>query len=169
VTLNATDAGSGVASTRYTTDGSDPLASTSATTYASPFSVPETATLRFASLDVAGNQEPVRSQTIRVDGAPPTVALTAPASGSIFTKGTKVTVSATAIDKGTGAASPSGVATVSFYLDGATRIGTDSATPYQLVWNTRKASFGGHTLTTVAVDVAENQATSPPINVSIVR
>jgi hypothetical protein len=57
---------------------------------------------------------------------------------------------------------------VAFRLDGAA-LGTDATAPYQLVWNTRKVSLGGHTLTAVAVDAAGNRTTSAPVSVTVSR
>jgi peptidoglycan/xylan/chitin deacetylase (PgdA/CDA1 family) len=65
VTLSATDAGSGVASTRYTTDGTTPTA-TNGTTYAGPFTVATTTTVRYYSTDTAGNSEAVKSTQIKI-------------------------------------------------------------------------------------------------------
>jgi peptidoglycan/xylan/chitin deacetylase (PgdA/CDA1 family) len=65
VTLSATDAGSGVASTRYTTDGSTPTA-TNGSTYTGPFTVSATTTVTFYSTDNAGNPEAVKSQQIKI-------------------------------------------------------------------------------------------------------
>jgi peptidoglycan/xylan/chitin deacetylase (PgdA/CDA1 family) len=65
VTLSATDAGSGVASTRYTTDGSTPTA-TNGTTYTGQFTVSATTTVKFYSTDKAGNPEAVKSQQIKI-------------------------------------------------------------------------------------------------------
>jgi peptidoglycan/xylan/chitin deacetylase (PgdA/CDA1 family) len=65
VALSATDAGSGVASTRYTTDGTTPSA-TNGTTYAGPFTVAATTTVKFYSTDTAGNKEAVKSTQIKI-------------------------------------------------------------------------------------------------------
>jgi peptidoglycan/xylan/chitin deacetylase (PgdA/CDA1 family) len=70
IALSATDSGSGVASTRYTTDGTDP--SDTSTLYSSPFTVSSTTTVKFRSWDNDGNVEAVRSQTINVATPPPT-------------------------------------------------------------------------------------------------
>jgi hypothetical protein len=69
VTLSATDGGSGVSRTRYTTDGTDPTTSGTAVTYTQPFSIGQTATVRYYSLDNAGNQEPAQSRQIQVGTA----------------------------------------------------------------------------------------------------
>jgi peptidoglycan/xylan/chitin deacetylase (PgdA/CDA1 family) len=166
VTLTATPGpdGSPVAATYYTTDGSTPT--TSSQLYTGPFQVAATSTVKFFSVDQAGHAESVKSQLISIDGAAPTVALTSPADGSSFRHGTKITVSATAADVGTSPGSPSGVASVAFYLDGARKLATITTSPYQFRWNTRSVSKGTHTLTAVATDNAGNSATSAAVTIS---
>jgi hypothetical protein len=109
----------------------------------------------------------VKSQPISIGGAAPTVAPTSPADGSSFRHGTKITVSATATDAGTGSGSPSGIAGVTFYLDGTTKLATVTTSPYQFRWNTRSVSNGSHTLTAVATDNAGNSATSAGVTITI--
>lgn len=76
VTLAPTDAGTGVASTHYTTDGSAPTLSSP--TYTDRIPVTSTTTVTFRSWDNAGNGEPVESVVVRAspppDGTPPTTA-----------------------------------------------------------------------------------------------
>ena len=70
--LAATDQGSGLASIRYTTDGTDPTATSTA--YTAPLTVSQTTTLKWRAFDRAGNAEAVRSQLITVrarDTTPP--------------------------------------------------------------------------------------------------
>ena len=55
VALSATDAESGVSVIRYTTDGSDPTASSTA--YGGPFTVSSTTTIKYRAWDNAGNVE----------------------------------------------------------------------------------------------------------------
>jgi peptidoglycan/xylan/chitin deacetylase (PgdA/CDA1 family) len=168
VTLSATDTGgSGVKATVYTTDGSNPQTSSTAVVYSGPFTVSQTATVKYYSLDIAVNLGSVKSQQIQVDAAAPTVSITSPSSGSSFTRGTKVTVSASAVDLGTGSGAQSGIASVTFYLDGSTVLGTDTNSPYSLSWNTTKVTKATHTLTAVATDVAGNSATSSSVTVTI--
>jgi peptidoglycan/xylan/chitin deacetylase (PgdA/CDA1 family) len=156
VTLSATDTGSGVAVIRYTTDGSVPTASSPA--YSGPFSLSTTATVRYRAWDVAGNVEATNSQLIQVDTVPPTVAITSPANGAKVHGNVKVT--ATATDAG------SGVAQVSFYVDGVL-IGTSRGPSYSVTWNANKASKAQHTLTAVAQDVAGNTQTSSGVIVTV--
>ena len=148
--------------TYYTTDGSTPT--TASSTFAAPFTVDQTSTVRFFSTDVAGNAEQPKSQQILVDGAPPTVSLTAPTSGATIKKGSRQTAAANASDLGTGSGAPSGIARVSFYLDG-TLLGTATTAPYQISW--RSSARGMHTLTAVARDVAGNSTTSIGVSVTV--
>jgi chitinase len=135
--------------------------------YSGPFAVSRTTTVKYYSIDVAGNIESVKSQQIQVDAAAPTVSISAPASGATFAQGAKVTVTASVADLGTGSAAPSGIASVTFYLDGTTKLGTDNSGPYSISWNTNKIAKGTHTLTAVATDVAGNSATSAAVTITI--
>jgi PKD repeat protein len=58
-----------VASTHYTTDGTNPTLASP--TYSGPFSVASTTTVSYRSWDTAGNIEAVKSQLIRIDGTSP--------------------------------------------------------------------------------------------------
>jgi len=84
------------------------------------------------------------------DTTPPTVALTAPADGA--TVSGSVTISATASDN-------VGVSRVEFRVDGSL-VGTSTAAPYQVSWNTASVGNGGHTVTAQAFDAAGNSASS---------
>ena len=73
-TLAATDnaGGSGVAVTRYTTDGTNPTKTgAGGNTYTAPFSVAATTTVKFASWDNANNVETAKTQVVTVTVAPP--------------------------------------------------------------------------------------------------
>src|SRR4029077_15231887 len=120
VALAATDAGSGLSSTHYTLDGSDPTLSSPA--YAGPFSVGSgTTTVKFRSWDATGNVEATKSQVIDVAGAPDSIPPTTtiacdgnPCSTSPYQGGTTVTLSATDNQGGTG------VDKTYYTLDGST-------------------------------------------------
>ncbi len=124
-------------------------------------------TVKYYSTDLAGNPEPVKSAVIQIDAAAPTASITSPSSGSSFTPGTKVTVSASAADLGTAAGAPSGITNVTFYLDGTTKLSTDNTSPYSFTWNNSKVAKGTHTLTAVATDVAGNSTTSAVVSVTL--
>ena len=77
IALSADDnGGSGIAATRYTTDGSDPTATS--TLYSGPITATTSTTLKYRSWDSAGNAEPTHTQTLQIDASAPTVSLTAP-------------------------------------------------------------------------------------------
>jgi peptidoglycan/xylan/chitin deacetylase (PgdA/CDA1 family) len=170
VTLSATDAGgSGVNKTVYTTDGTDPATSPTAKTYAGPFPIAATTTVRFSSTDIAGNVESTRSQQVLIDASAPTVTITQPGADAQLKRNSSVPVTATSSDTGTGSGAPSGVAQVAFYLDGTTSLATITSTPYGFTWKVRPNLQGVHTLTAVSTDVAGNSATSPQVRVNITR
>jgi hypothetical protein len=156
VALSATDAQSGVAVIRYTTDGSDPT--TASPAYIGPFIVSAVTTVKYRAWDNAGNVEATKSQSIRIDTTAPTVAITSPANGATVTGSVKITANAS--DSG------SGIAQVSFYADGVL-IGTKSSAPYSVSWNTKKVARGQHTLVAIAQDVAGNSQTSASIQVTV--
>jgi peptidoglycan/xylan/chitin deacetylase (PgdA/CDA1 family) len=128
VTLAATDTGSGIASTHYTTDGSTPTLSSP--TYTGAFLVASTATVKYASWDIAGHAETAHSQTITVqqqsaDTTPPTTTIScngAACSSTAYTG--PVTVTLTATDNPGGY----GVAKTYYTTDGSTP--TTSSTVY---------------------------------------
>ncbi len=159
VTLSATDAGSGVAGIRYTTDGSDPAgpAGVSCGTNPCSFTVSTTATVKYQALDLAGNVEAVKSQEIRIDTQAPSVAITSPGNPSIVRN--TVTVTASASDD-------VGVFEVRFYVDG-NLIGADRDAPYEVEWQTQISQIGAHTLHAEADDLAGNVARSTNVIVVV--
>ena len=158
VSLAATDnpGGSGVASIRYTTDGSDPTA-TSGNVYGGPFSIGSTATVKYRAFDNVGNAEAVNSQLIQIDTTVPSVSLTAPADGATV-NGT-VTLTATASDN-------VAVDHVDFLVDGQS-VGSDSSAPYSVDWDSLSVVDGPHSISARAVDTADNSATSGAVSVTV--
>ena len=62
----------------------------------------------------------------------------------------------------------SGIASVTFYLDGKVLgLGTAQTSQYTLQWNTKKTTKGPHTLTAVAQDRAGNTTTSAAVTVTV--
>jgi peptidoglycan/xylan/chitin deacetylase (PgdA/CDA1 family) len=156
VSLTATDDASGVAATRYTLNGSEPTASSAL--YTGPFTVSTTTTVKFRSWDNAGNVEATRSQLVRIDNQPPTVAITSPANGSTVKGNVKITANA--------ADALSGVVRVDFYVNGGL-VGTRVGAPFGVNWQTNKLPPGQYTLTAVAYDAAGNTATSASVTVRV--
>jgi peptidoglycan/xylan/chitin deacetylase (PgdA/CDA1 family) len=127
VTLSATDLGSGVASTHYTTDGSTPTQSSPA--YTGQFPLTSSATAQYRSWDNAGNAEAVHSQAVSVqqnaDTTPPTTTISC--NGAACQSGAydaPVTVTLTATDNPGGF----GVDKTYYTTDGSTP--TTSSTVY---------------------------------------
>ena len=156
VTLAATDAASGVAGIRYTTDGSDPTA-TSGLAYLGAFSVVTTSTVKYRAFDQAGNAEAVKCQVVTIDGGAPSVSVTSPQSGAVLT-GT-VTLQADASDDVS-------VDHVDFLVDGQV-VGTDSTSPYSVAWDTSTVGNGAHSITARAVDGGNNATTSAAVPVTV--
>lgn len=154
IALTSADADSGVATIRYTTNGTDPTA-TNGTVYTTPFALTTTTTVKYRAWDNAGNVEAVKSQLIQVDATAPTVTLTSPLGGS--TVSGQVTFTATASDN-------VAVGRVDFLVDG-TVVGTAAAAPYSVVWPS--TTDGTHTISARAVDSAGNSTTTPAITVTV--
>ncbi|MDF1562958.1 MAG: chitobiase/beta-hexosaminidase C-terminal domain-containing protein [Deltaproteobacteria bacterium] len=108
VTLTCDDgAGTGCTATHYTLDGSAP--DEGSPLYTAPLTLDASATLRFFSLDAAGNREPERSETYLVDLDPPVTGLQPPAGTYAGT----VWLTFTCADAGAGCAA------THFTLDGS--------------------------------------------------
>jgi hypothetical protein len=93
------------------------------------------------------------------DTTPPTVSITAPASGATIS-GLSVTVSANASDN-------VGVTGVQFKLNGANLGAEDTSAPYSVTLNTTTLLNSAHTLTAVARDAAGNQTTASAVSVQV--
>ncbi len=120
VTLMCEDGtGSGCASIRYTTNGSDPTPASTA--YTAPLAINADTTLKFIGVDNAGNTSNVVTEvyTFTVDVAPPTVS--ASPAGGAYTSAQSVTLSC---EDGAG----SGCDTVYYTTDGTDP--TSASTPY---------------------------------------
>ncbi len=95
--------------------------------------------------------------TQETDSVPPTAAISAPAAGALVEG--NVTIHVAASDN-------FGVARVELY-SGATLIGTDSAPPFALQWNTKGLPNGPHALTVRAYDAAGLSTTSEPVELIV--
>ena len=69
MTLAGTDAGSGVAQVRYTTDGTTP-SDTTGTVYDGPIALSADTTLTYRAFDVAGNAEAANTIALHVSSTP---------------------------------------------------------------------------------------------------
>jgi hypothetical protein len=95
--------------------------------------------------------------TVNVN-APPAVSITAPANNAVFAAGASIALNATAAD------SDGTVAKVEFY-DGATLLGTATATPYGATLT--NAGVGSHVLSAVATDNRGASTSSGAISVRV--
>lgn len=138
VTLNATDSGSGVASTSYNVGGGS-------VSYAGPFAINTegTTNLTYFSTDLAGNSETPNPATIKIDTIKPTLALDT-TSGSSHAAPFSVGLSSAPSDSGSGIDNAKGV---EFQLDGQSWIKENSV---GLV-------AGTHTVSARVSDIAGNQ------------
>jgi len=140
VTLAATDATSGVASTEYALDGG------AWTPYTQPVDVSGdgTHTVAYRSKDVAGNVETEKAATIKIDGSMPTVLISGIADTQVYGDSQDLRISWQAVD------STSGVRTLSGTLDGNAFTSGTLLPLYTLPLST-------HSLKVTAVDNAGNQ------------
>ncbi|MBB4078008.1 hypothetical protein GGR28_000609 [Lewinella aquimaris] len=97
------------------------------------------------------------SLTITSPNAPPTVSITSPTNGAVFSQGDDVVITASAND------SDGTVSSVAFF-DGSTPLGVDNDAPYFVTLP--NISSGAHTLTAVATDDNGATTTSSAINVT---
>src|SRR5262245_51193851 len=123
-----------------------------------PTTATTSATVIFTANGGSSSAIATGSGTALADTTPPTVALTAPLTGTTVS-GT-VTVSASAIDN-------VGVAGVQFKLDGTNLGAVVTAPPYAVTWNTTITAAGAHTLTAAARDAAGNIGTSAGVTVTV--
>jgi len=90
----------------------------------------------------------------------PTVALTAPAANAAVSGTVAVTANAAAAMGYT-------IASVQFFLDGTTSLGTVMSAPYTVNWDSTMATNGSHSLTAKATDNIGGTATSAAVMVTV--
>lgn len=90
----------------------------------------------------------------------PTVTLTSPTTGAIFSVGTAITLTASASD------SDGSITKVEFYRGGTTLVGTATTAPFRYVWT--NAVAGAYSLTAKAYDNRNGTATSAAAAITVV-
>jgi glucose/arabinose dehydrogenase len=90
--------------------------------------------------------------------SPPTVSITAPASGATFTAPANITITASAGDS-------DGTVTRVDFFQGTTLLGSDSTAPYTFSWN--NVAAGSYALTAQAVDNSLAVTTSSVVNITV--
>jgi hypothetical protein len=177
VALSADDgSGSGIDHIRYTTDGTDPLSSGTAQTYASALSLNSDTTVRSYATDLAGNASVVHTQLVKIDATAPANALSlSDVSGGAYLTGTTVyyrgsgagsfTLTNAATDAGGSGVAASATAALTGTATGWTHapsvVTTPGGGPYvsaSFGWSAGTASSPGEHIT--ATDVAGNTTTT---------
>lgn len=97
--------------------------------------------------------------TIEVINEHPTVRIKSPVSGSTYSQPATITLSVEAID------SDSDIDRVEFYFNGNNLIGTDTDSPYSVIWE--GVPYGDYTLTAKATDSDGAVNVSDPVNVFV--
>jgi peptidoglycan/xylan/chitin deacetylase (PgdA/CDA1 family) len=166
LTFAATDAGSGVARTVYTTDGTDPDASS--TIANGPVTVSATSQIRFRSYDLAGNAEAVNAITVNVDGTAPVSSASCSGSpcSAATTYAAPLQVTLAAADVGSGVASlryttdgTAPTATTGTVYSGPFSLGTDATLTYRAF----DVAGNGEAANAIALHVNTTPAdTTPP-------
>jgi RHS repeat-associated protein len=158
VTANAADLDGSVAKVEFF-DGPNLVGTATGVPYSATLTNPAAGahTLSARAIDNLGLATTSGAVTIRVD-APPTVSISAPANNAVFTSPANITLTASATDTdGT-------VAKVDFY-DGATLLGTSTATPYSLALTSVVA--GAHAYTARATDSDGAVTASSVVNITV--
>lgn len=166
IMLLPTDATSGVDATYYSINGG------TWGIYTQPFVISNEGenTLKFYSVDNAGNVEKVNTKIVKIDKTAPTITIKKPEEGYLYFFGRAIlptlrdkTIIIGRITVEVNVTStPSGVKDVKFYVDGYMKYNT-SEPPYTWNWG---MAFGKHTLKVKAFDKAGHNA-SKEIEVTI--
>jgi hypothetical protein len=116
-------------------------------------------TIRATATDTIG-QTGTDTNNVTVDNSPPTVSITSPSAGATVSGSVSVVADA---------ADAQGLASVTFFVDGTTTIGTDTngADGWSVAWNTGSVSNASHTLTARAVNRAGAGTTSAGVSVTV--
>jgi hypothetical protein len=145
---------------RVTMRATDPFgneARTSASITVLERAKPDAPTQAFGRLDKHDDQVPLAPKAAN---KAPTISLTSPLSGSVFTAGATIALTASATD-------PDGtISKVEFYRGGTTLLGTTTTVPYQVSWQV--VPPGNHVFTAKAYDNRNGTAVSAPVSVTVV-
>lgn len=90
---------------------------------------------------------------------PPTISITAPASGATFLAPATITIDADASDS-------DGTVTKVEFFNGSTKLGEDETAPYSFTWS--GVGIGTYSLTAIATDNMTAPTTSSPIAVTVI-
>ncbi|MBU6483724.1 MAG: hypothetical protein KGR23_02870 [Betaproteobacteria bacterium] len=110
--------------------------------------------------DANSSPAETRAWTVKAANKAPSVALTAPSPGAIFSAGGNIALAASASD------SDGSISRVEFYRDGTILLGTATASPYAILWT--NVGVGTYKLTASAYDNRNSKATSAPVSITVV-
>ena len=162
ITANASDTGGSVTlveffqgTTKIGEDASAPYSFSWTNVAAGPYSLTAKAT------DNLGGTTTSAAVAITVNGpnTPPSVNITAPASGATFTAPATVSITATAIDT-------DGTVSLVEFFQGTTKLGQDATSPYSFSWP--EVPAGSYIVTARATDNLGATTTSAPVDVNVV-
>jgi hypothetical protein len=122
------------------------------------FVTPGTYWLLLQVQDDSGLMDIASAYAVATPTTPPTVSITSPTPGATVSGNVSVTASASG---------GSGIGRVAFYRDAAVVLGTATASPYAITWDSSTASAGAHTLYAVATDNAGNTGTSTLVDITV--
>lgn len=162
LTASASEAGGTIASVAFYRGGTTLIGTATASPYTLTWSNVPAGSYSLTAVATDTKRGSTTSAAVNisvVSNIPPTVALTAPTSGSIFAAGTNVSLTATASDP------DDSVAKVDFYV-GSTRIGTSTSSPYGVTWS--NVALGSYSITAVATDSRGATTTSAAVAVTVV-
>ena len=134
-----------------------------ATDTSSPYSVPWSNvpagvhTISARATDNVSVTSDLALLTVKV-GLPPTVSLTSPTDGAVFSTLVSIPLSATAVDT-------DGTVKVVEFFAGQTKLGESINAPYSATWS--NAPAGVHVLTARAIDNHGLVSTSAPVNITV--
>lgn len=114
-------------------------------------------TLAVKAYDMVGHSTVSAAVVVTVDNHAPTVSIASPAAGALVASVVSVAVNA---------ADSVGVARVELYR-GSVFVGSDTASPFAIAWDTAAAGDGAHTLTARAFDAAGNVADSAAVTCTV--
>jgi len=165
ITLNANDSVSGVNITKYKVDNGNWVE------YIKPIKIINNGehTIKYYSIDNAGNEEEMKTVTIKIDKTKPTVSIKTPDNGIYFFGKKifswfsiriigKITIEAAANDN------ISGIQKVEFYVDGNLKY-TDNKSQYEWTYDEPAILFHRHAVKVKATDKAGNTKESDEIKV----
>lgn len=158
VTATASDSNGSIASVQFLLDGTSIGTDTSSPYSAAIASLAAgTHTITARATDNSGNTATATVSITASSNTPPVVSITSPISGTSFTLGSTITITASATDNGS-------VVKTEFF-QGTTKLGEDTTVPYSFTWT--GAAAGSYILTAKATDNEGASTTSATVSITV--